>query len=214
MDKYSMKLEERMTTSIWDKTELEKQYPGCATLGEIISALEQDFSQRGEVICEIRVNGVILEESDEEKFRSNPSEAINDLSISTNSPAKLINDAIASALGFLPEIELASIAAAEALRGPDVVAARKSFIEILDSCQWVIDTIMHVRGAASGIGKPVTNTERWFEAEKLVGRVIGELTEAFTKSDIVLVADLLEYELPPSLQLWADTLRAEQGARG
>jgi hypothetical protein len=199
-----------MTTSIWDKEQLEQQYPQCATLSEIITALEQDFSSRGEVICEIRVNGVILEESDEEKFGANPRGAIDDLSISTNRPANLIGIAITSAIGFLPEVESAALAAAELLRGTDAVESRRSFVEILDGCQWLVDTILHVRGAASGIGKPIKSPERWFEAEKLMGRVIGELTDAFTKSDIVLVADLLEYELPPALALWVEVLKEEQ----
>ncbi|MES2855227.1 MAG: hypothetical protein V4692_05165, partial [Bdellovibrionota bacterium] len=180
---------------------------------DIIKALEEDFSSRGEVICEIRVNGVVLEEVDEDRFKTNPSEAINDLAISTNQPSRLINDAIRSALAFIPEIELAAVSTAEDLRGTNVTGSRQAFVEILDGCQWLIDTIMHVRGAASGIGQPILNPEKWFEAEKLVGRVIGELTDAFTKSDIVLVADLLEYELPPSLSLWADALKEEQARR-
>ncbi|HVK62458.1 MAG TPA: hypothetical protein VM432_12950 [Bdellovibrionales bacterium] len=202
-----------MTTSIWDNEQLRAQYPHCATLGEIIRALEEDFSKRGEVICEIRVNGVLLDEADEVKFTGNASDGIQDLTIASNSPEQLIGGALASALTFIPEIEAACITSAEALRGPDAANARRSFVEILDGCQWLVDTILHVRGAASGVGRPVKSSEKWFEAEKLMNNVIVEVTDAFTKSDTVLVADLLEYELPTALSLWAETLKEEQASR-
>lgn len=203
-----------MTTSIWTEQEIAKQFAGCRNLREIIEKLEEDFSSRGEVICEIRVNGVLLGEGDEIKFAENKREEIRDLAVRTNKPAALIADAIHSACVFLPDLEKSCLATAELFRGSDLVLAQKRFHETLEGCQWLVDTLMHVRGAASGIGEPIAHPERWYEAEKILTKVIRELSEAYSQPDYTLVADLLEYEVTGSLNIWRDAIEEERKRRG
>jgi hypothetical protein len=203
-----------MTTSFWDDLEIKKQFAGCSTLQDIINRLETDFSMRGEVICEIRVNGVLLSETDESRFAAHSSAEIRDISVRSNKPADLIIDAMNSAYAFVPDLEKSCLKTAEMFRGADLGLAQKSFHECLEGCQWMVDTLMHVRGAASGIQQPITQPERWFEAEKIIGRAIRELSEAYSASDFVLVADLLEYELTGALLVWKDALTNERAARG
>jgi hypothetical protein len=202
-----------MTTSFWDDLEIKKQFSGCATLQEIINHLETDFSMRGEVICEIRVNGVLLSESDETRFAGQPSTEIRDIAVRSNKPADLIVDAMNSVYVFVPGLETSCLKTAEMFRGVDLPAAQKSFHECLEGCQWMVDTLMHVRGAASGIQQPISQPERWFEAEKIIGRAIRELSEAYSNNDFTLVADLLEYELTGALAVWREALTVESEAR-
>jgi hypothetical protein len=202
-----------MTTSFWDNLEIKKQFAGCSTLQDIISRLETDFSMRGEVICEIRVNGILLSEEDETRLATNSSSEIRDLSVRSNKPADLIVDALNSAYVFVPDLEASCLKTAEMFRSSDLNSAQKLFHECLEGCQWMVDTLMHVRGAASGIQRPISQPERWFEAEKVIGRAIRELSEAYSANDFVLVADLLEYELTGALVVWKATLTAERGVR-
>jgi hypothetical protein len=202
-----------MTTSFWDKNEVEKQFAECMTLKEIIRRIETDFSLRGEVICEIRVNGMILDEGDETKFAESPRQEIQDIAIRSNKPADLINDALASAHAFLPELEDSCLKTAEMFRGSNLQESQNSFNTCLEGCQWLVDTLMHVRGAASGVGQPIHQPERWFEAEKVIARVIREMSEAYSKKDFVLVADLLEYELTGALIVWKEALAIERPLR-
>lgn len=202
-----------MTTSFWDSQEIKKQFAGCATLKEIITRIETDFSTRGEVICEIRVNGVLLSEDDEVQYAASSAAEIRDLAVRSNKPADLIIDAMASASAFLPDLEKSCLKTSEMFRGADLGAAQTSFHECLEGCQWLVDTLMHVRGAASGIEKPMSQPERWYEAEKVIGRVIRELSEAYSRHDFVLVADLLEYELTGALLVWKETLAHESALR-
>lgn len=198
-----------MTTSYWDRLELRKQFAGCVTLKEIITKLESDFSQRGEVICEIRVNGMTLDEEDEARFAESSSEDIRELAVLTNPPDQLIVDALNSTTEFLPSLNESCLNTSDILRGGSVLEAQQAFGKTLDGCQWLVDTLTHVRGAASGIGKPVHRTERWFEAEKVIARVIREVSDAYAANDSVLVADLLEYELTAALQIWGEAIREE-----
>lgn len=202
-----------MTTSFWDKQQLIKQFPECRTLKEIISKIETDFSFRGEVICEIHVNGILLNEGDEIKFAESPSEDIRDLAVRSNRPETLVMDAMKSSYVFLPDLDKSCLKTAELFRGSDLAAAQKSFHECLEGCQWLVDTLMHVRGAASGINQPISHPERWFEAEKILMRVIRELSESYSKKDFTLVADLLEYELTGALSIWVEALEVERRTR-
>lgn len=203
-----------MTTSYWNRAEIDKQFSHCATVKEIIASLESDFSQRGEVICEVRINGMILDDGDEQTFANNPATGVNDLSVKSEKPADLIKGALASAAHLLPDLEIASLSTADQLRGIDSNKARDSFVQAIEGCQWLVGTLEHVRGAASGIGQPIENVERWLAAEKFIGQVVSEVSEAYAKNDTVLVADLLEYELTAAVALWKEVLDREIARRG
>lgn len=198
-----------MTTQVWDNTEIDRQFGQCATLKEIIVQLETDFSTRGEVICEIRVNGMLLDEGDEERFAQSPRSDIRDLTIKANRADSLIREALASAREFVPDLERSCLSTADALRGDSLQTAQSAFGETLDGCQWLVDTLGHIRGAASGIGQPIERTERWFEAEKMITKVVREVSDAYGKNDSVLVADLLEYEMTAALNIWGEVITAE-----
>jgi hypothetical protein len=47
----------------------------------------------------------------------------------------------------------------------------------------------------------------------LIGRVVGEVSEAHARLDTILVADLLEYEMTAALQSWNSTIQGELAQR-
>lgn len=206
--------EVQMTESSWDKARIQAAFAGCATLKEIIDRLESDFIARGEVICEITVNGVLLNDGDEARLGAMKANEIVALAVRSNLPANLINDAIRSAQVLIQDLEKSCLATAEHFRGSDMHEAQKSFHECLEGCQWLVDTLLHVRGAASGTRQPISQPERWYEAEKLIARVIRELSEAYSAKDYVLVADLLEYEMTGALAVWQEAIDVEHRCRG
>lgn len=199
-----------MTTQTWDKTELTKDFPQCQTLQSIITSLEGVFNKKGEVICEIRINGMLIDEDDEKKFGESSTNEIENIEVRTNRPDDLIRNAMTSVLAFIPDLDRASLAAAEKLRSADFAEAQKSFSEVMQGCQWVCDTLLHVRGAASSTGKPLAHPERWYEAEKIIGQAIKEVSGAYGNNDLVLVADLLEYEVTGAVAVWKEVIENEQ----
>lgn len=202
-----------MTTSVWDETEIQKQFSDCRDLKEIISRLERDFSARGEVICEIRVNGLVLHESDETKFAASPLGEINSLAIASERPEDLIRDAMVSALDYIPRIRTACDTVSELFRGSDIRKAQTRFTDVLDGCKWLVDTITSLRGAAQGIGRPILLRDRWLLAENRFSEVVTQILGAHQRRDNVLTADLVEYELGNVLEQWSDVLIAESAER-
>lgn len=207
-----------MTDTNWTSEQIAHEFTDCSTVGEVIHRLESIAAARGEVICEIRVNGRLLDEAEEARLiedeeRKNPRTAIHSLSIRSDRPEHLIGQALRSTLSFVPLLTKASVETARRFREGDIHLGSEQLNEALEGCQWFVETIHHARGAASGIGFGVHQAERWHEAEKMLFQVIGELTATFDRKDFALVADLLEYEVTAALEMWVPVLSQEADRR-
>lgn len=209
MQKIANRKGHRVTVSTWDNQELESQFSQCENVRDVISKLESDFSERGEVICEIRVNGVLLEEADETKFADSSIKEITHLSVRSNRPDALIVEALTSANQFAPQVEAHCLKTADLLRGTNLAQAQTAFQEVIEGCQWLVDTLVHSRNAAANIGAPVAQAEEWLAAEQTATRVVTEICSAFELGDQALVADLLEYELTSTLSAWHTAIAIE-----
>lgn len=202
-----------MIDSNWDSEEVASQFNNCQTVRDVISLLEAQAAARGEVICEIRLNGQLLQEEDETRFADSPRSGIHALSIRCDRPEHLIGQALKSALSFIPLLTQATVETAKLFREGEIHKASEQFNEALQGCQWFVETVHHARGAASGMGTAVSSAERWHEAEKLFFKVVRELTETFDRKDYVLTADVLEYELTAALEMWQPVLQSESSRR-
>ncbi len=202
-----------MIDSNWDSDQVATVFTDCETVRDVIVRLEAQAASRGEVICEIRLNGLLLQEEDETRFANDPRSAIRVLSIRCDRPEHLIGQALKSALSFIPLLTHATTETAKLFREGEVHKASEQFNEALQGCQWFVETVHHARGAASGMGTAVTSAERWHEAEKLLFKVVRELTETFDRKDYVLTADVLEYELTAALEMWQPVLQSEYTRR-
>jgi hypothetical protein len=207
-----------MTDSNWTSDQIAQEFTDCETVGEVLHRLETMVASRGEVICEIRLNGQVIDETDEARLakdpeKENPRSAIRSLSIRSDRPESLIGQALRSSLSFIPLLTQASVDTAGRFRDGDVHNGSEQLNEALEGCQWFVETIHHARGAASGIGFGVHQIERWQQAEKMLFDVITELTATFDRKDYVMVADLLEYELTTALEMWVPVLGYEAERR-
>ncbi|RYZ66658.1 MAG: hypothetical protein EOP05_18805 [Proteobacteria bacterium] len=101
----------------------------------------------------------------------------------------------------------------ELMRAGDKAGASKKFDETIAGCQWLVETLVHIRSAAAGIGAPIKNVEQWTASEKMITKTIVDVSDAYTKSDVVLVSDLLEYELTAAFGSWRATIGSVMGTR-
>src|SRR4051812_989599 len=103
-----------MTDSNWTSDQIASEFTDCETVGEVLHRLETIVASRGEVICEIRLNGQVIDEKDEARLpedreKTNPRSAIQTLSIRSDRPEHLIGQALRSSLSFVPLLTRASI---------------------------------------------------------------------------------------------------------
>ncbi len=199
-----------MIKTYWTKPEIHEKFANCQNLGEVIKSIEAEFISHGEVVCEIRVNGLILKEEDEVKFAESKLTEINDLMVQTNAPQNLITQALASALDYLPKCQAACIDCSELYRNAKVQDAQQFFQDVVEGCFWLLDTVVHLRGAHEKINHSVPVTGDWLKLEKKFVGDLKELLTASEKRDLILVADLLEYEMSNNLNEMIPVLRAYQ----
>lgn len=196
-----------MTTSVWANTEISTEFPQAKTLSEVISELEATFQLKGEVICEIQVNGIAIDEADEVRLGATPVTEIESLIICSSEPARLIDQALNSCREFIPHVKQSCIRTSEKLRGTDSAGAQSQFIETMEGCYWLVDTLRHVRGASkNNVTGP--GLDQWTGYETKMTAVVREVVKAYEAKDYVLVADLLEYELSEAVAAWEIVLKA------
>lgn len=201
-----------MTDRTWTSEEIQTEFEGCQTVGDLVVKLEMIAAQTGEVVCEIRLNGQVIEEEIDQQIAVESIQKIQNVTMRSDRPEALISQALRSASHFIPLLSLASEEAAGLFRDGDLRLANEKFREVLEGCQWFVDTLHHARGAASGIGAPIANVERWHAAETLLFGVVSELTETFGRKDYIAAADTLEFELAGALESWKPLLD-EEGPR-
>ncbi len=202
-----------MTDRSWSFEQIQTEFTGCETLGEVVRKLEFLAAVNGEVVCEIRVNEKMLaDDIDDVQSQAGVSD-IQSISMKSELPESLIAQALNSAIGFIGLLSDASIQTSELFRDGDVRPGNERFREVIDGCQWFVETLSHARGAASGLGRPVESAERWHAAERMLFKVVEELTETFDRRDMIVVADILEFELTAALEMWRPILLHEVNRR-
>ncbi len=199
-----------MIKTYWTKPEISQKFMGCQNLSEVIKSLEAEFVSHGEVVCEIRVNGLVLKEEDEQKFASSALDEINELMVQTNAPQTLIEQALESVLDYLPKAQIACLDCSEAYRMGNAKNAQQFFQDVVEGCFWVVDTVIHIRGAHENSGKTSNIHADWIVAEKKFVTDLKLLLTASEKQDYVLTADMLEYEMSTDIESLIPILKTYQ----
>lgn len=199
-----------MIKTYWTKPEIHEKFAGCETLGEVIKSIEAEFISHGEVVCEIRVNGLVLKEEDEKKFAESKLAEINELMVQTNAPKNLIAQALDSALDYLPKAQTACLECAELYRAGKSADAQQFFQDVVEGCFWILDTVVHMRGAHENLSSKNSVSTDWLILEKKFVADLKELLTASEKRDFILTADLLEYEMSTDLEAMVPILTAYQ----
>lgn len=107
----------------------------------------------------------------------------------------------------IPHLKEAAIAAATYFRSNDFRRAQQKFSEALDGCRWLTDTLVFLRKNMESWSEDQIHAESWQQTEKIYGEAIKEILDAYQKSDYVLLADLLEYDLSNCLDKWLEQLQ-------
>lgn len=183
-------------------TDLGGEFALCKTLGEVVSELEKKVKARGRVVCNISVNGMRLNETDELRLATTSVAELKDIEFETEDPAELIQSTLHSQAQMAAEISRVSLVAAEAFRRLDLNPAQNLLISLLDGCRWFTDGLVALKSAPSGLMKLPFDDSQWSLAESEFRRVISEILAAVERRDYVLIADLLEYDLGNSLDRW------------
>ncbi len=193
-----------MNTHKLTREEIEKNFQGLKNLGELIEAVQSDLNTKGEVVCQFTVNNLKLFENDEEKFKGMPISEINDLSIDSERPDMLLVKVLENWSVELPKLIVKVDQLSQKLKLNGADGQYTLFVNIIDHCQFLVESLISLDSLCHQL--ELFDLNAWQTNKVKLTDAVREALLAFEKKDLVLLADVLEYELGDSLQCWVDML--------
>jgi len=179
--------------------------------GPLLSRLEQEAVSRGEVVTEVRFDGV-----DEPTFWQ-PAQVDRPLldvalvEVMTAPQGGLLDDALVQGAVAAGILAAAAIETGEAFRGTNPATANQ---QLADLCDGVRSLIALSSAAATAVGVRLDeqdwNGRSGSKQMADLGRQLESIIEAQQSQDWLTVADILEYDFHPALNAWRpvfETLR-------
>ena len=190
----------------WSKNSIQSEFGHCQSLSEVVKSLEQKLWSQDQVICQIHVNGLFLSELEEAKFANTKIGEIDELKIVAKGQKELTEDSVLSLLEWLPQVKELCLNVSEALRLQDA-AAEKGFMNVVENVQYLSEALVLLRPRLLGEGRNDAYRQKWSHLEVQFREHTKELLAAFEKGDMILVGDILDYELTTLFESWGDFLK-------
>ena len=108
---------------------------------------------------------------------------------------------------YIPRIKNSSLEAMEFFRSGKELEGQKVLTDALDGCQWISEALGLLKSSLVDSSNNSEFEQLWIHQEESYKAMVDELQEAFRKNDLVLLADVLEYELTTCLDNWLELLR-------
>ena len=187
-----------------------REYPvtSCETdeLAAFLDALNSEFQKDGRFISALKIDGQELDATTE-WYRPRRLLGIRSIEVTTSLTAELASDAIGQCECQLDELRGTIGQAVELFRSGNDQKGMKLFIDLVTGLEWFVTTIgsvgdiMQIDFAAPLIGGTPLSGE--VDALNLI---LLDIIGAQERRDWVLLGDLLEYELEPTLERWRELL--------
>lgn len=193
-----------MQKTTWTAEQIDAEFGDLGSLSDVIKVIEGYFWHRGEVICEIRVNGMFMDGKDEIRFASERVENLESIEIKSQRPQDLLAETLRSVSEYLPRVRESAILVAERFQQGNNDEAHRLCLKVLDSCRWLSDWLFLVKKSCGNWAHVKVSEDLWRRAELAFTNVLRDLCSAYENKDFVALADILEYELSNSLGQWLE----------
>lgn len=195
-----------MQTTRLDNKEISEKFGNLKAIGNLVEALEEDFWNRGLVVCTVHVNGMNYLDHEKELCDKSIAE-ISQLEIGAQKPESLIGDSIESINTWIPQIVSTCESASASFIGGEFKLGKAQFSEILDGCQSLTDAFRVLKGILIELNLDTDFSQKWTQVEGAYSATIRELLRSFEASDWFLIGDILKYDLPECLTDWGVLLQ-------
>ena len=182
-------------------------WSGCATLGELLARAEQACGARGRVVTGLEADGAGLDLAARASWAGRPLAGLQALSFTTAEVDTSLAATLDELEAHFPALRRELETAAEALRaGQDARAmeALAGVVELWEACLAVAQgTSVALR---LDLAQVRVGEEALSDRVARLGAAIAPLDEALRRKDLVLVADLCAYEIPPLVAQWEEAV--------
>ena len=193
-----------MQTQTFTNEQLVKKFGDDANLAKVISGIEAEMWNVGEVICEIYVDDQFVPEEQEKTMGDLDVKSFKKLTLLSRNHEELVSSTVEAVLEFIPKIRETSKVIAKDFRNNSGRGKPDEFVDLIEHCTWVSESLYLLRPMYSA-QKPEADGD-WGRAEMFFTNVAREALQAYENSDNVLLGDILEFDLPSSLDKWTQLL--------
>lgn len=175
---------------------------GADSLASVLSSLNGDLAKSGRFISSLRVNG--REVADIGRESSRRLDGINSIEITTESRSSLAENIIAEGRGYIEGLQDYLLKTAEHFtRGSG--CADSSLLEAVQGMQWFVQMIGFIEEALKlDFTRLMLNGQPVNDYVRMLNIIFQEIVNSQEKTDPVLLADILEYDLVPQLDNWKE----------
>lgn len=189
-----------MISRQWTSSEIKSAFPSANNLGDVLGFVSEEITKNGEVLCEVRVNDVLLSEDEEQKYSCTPISEITSLDIKASTPQSLLEGSLQGCRDYLERLAGAFEKTADLFRGEHLHKAHDFYGQCIDGADWFVQLVTHYKVVYQSLRGPVSID--WLQAEVQLMEVLNEVLGAYEKKDYILLADLLEYEVTTVINTW------------
>lgn len=198
-----------METTRWTQVEIQNQLGHCNTLGEFIKFLEIYYVKKDEVICEIKIDGQLLSESEEQRYKQNPISNFSEITVKSNNLNNLFDESLDSLIKILGEIEEELILSSDQFRVHNLTCGQEDFDLAIKKTQLAFDLNTYlIQLLCRFFESDLENQfkKNWQQIQKEFFQLSQQVYVTFQTKNYVLLSDLLEYEYSNVLQKWVNWL--------
>ncbi len=179
------------------------------TLEEVLQSLAEDFRDEGLLVTQVILNGTDVTGKPQEEVHALG--APQKVEIRARRPEELVADSLAVTAEMVGPLQRELAECADKLRIGDEANATLMLFRVIDSFQLLKMGVSHI-GRILRMQLP--DVDRGV-LDEFIDRLDGQLSEvvaAQESQDLILLADLLEYEIGESLEEWQQQV-SEMGKR-
>jgi hypothetical protein len=173
--------------------------------GEFMNGLNRDLATRSQVVSVLRIDGQVVDESEEVKYAMRALGQVGRIEITTVDQLELAFEALTSAKAYIKKLIAYCRLNGENYKLGKIKEADKNFLDLVDGLENLTQLVMASQSILRGKYKGIhTNDSSLRIAQVRLVSAIEELLPAKRLNDHALLADVLCNELPDALQEMSD----------
>ena len=193
-------------------SDLQRKFGEAATLGSVFKAIENDLKRVGEVVCQFKVNGLTLDEASEQRLSAALLGEVQTLDVTSQKPSEILSGVLGNWSLQIPKMIEKNDQLASDFRFKGMEGQLTALVALIDDCQLLVDSLISIDQVFPQL--EIVQSGSWKKAQTQMAQAIGEALTAFQKKDFTQLADILEYDMGHSMQVWLDILTKLQESIG
>jgi len=175
---------------------------GEATVGGLLTELVASLASSHKMICEVSLDGISLTEDSLRHAAQRDTASVQTVALKTMTYVELARFGLERAVLLVPEVMRQVEISAEHFRFKPQEEANRTYATCLDDLQLLVEVMDQLLKLQHGLVSNRYHAEQDALGNSLhnLAAVTGELLMAYRKDDVMVVADVLTYELLPLLE--------------